>query len=219
MQASLGESPSKHITMIIITAKQFKHAVQLDAAWAAKLTEPVEVSGYCDLTDSGITHLSPLLTFSGRNERGETAKFSRCMDLRVAEGRFRGLADFMDSGIERIGDLSITRPNEYGEAADFDWCIALKVAEGRFPGSVWFNASGIETIGDLEIAAPNFDGMWASFLDCFSLKFNKIRDAQLQQAVDLDFEGIAEKAKEILQARAAARKTAREALRDPGIEL
>ena len=214
-----GVNPLKHTTIKRITAEEFKHAVQLDPAWAAKLTEPVEVTGYCDMSGSGISHLSPLLTFRGRNERGDVANLSGCMALRVAEGCFNGLVDFTESGIERIGDLSITRPNEDGEAAYFTLCIALKVAAGRFPGFVSFDASGIKGIGDLNIAAPNSYGTWASFLVCSSLEFKRIGDAQLQHAVDLDFIGIAEKAEEILQARAAARKTAREALRDPGIEL
>ena len=53
--------------MTQITSDEFKAAVALDPAWAAGLTKPVKITGYCDMAGSGITHLSKLLSFTARD--------------------------------------------------------------------------------------------------------------------------------------------------------
>lgn len=155
--------------MKTITAEQFKQFVDLDPAWASKLTESTEVIDFCDMKSSCITHLSPLLTFSGKkNRRGDVASFVSCQYLKIAEGTFVGMVSFANSGIERIGSLNITQPNKYGEAASFSRCRHLEIAEGNFPGSVDFTDSGIKTIGNL-ITQPNQSGIAAEFRLCKQL--------------------------------------------------
>ena len=71
-----------------LTAIQFRQAVDLDPAWATTLTEPIEITDYCDMAGSGITHLSNLLSFTARDEKGRSADFSRCPNIIVAQGTF-----------------------------------------------------------------------------------------------------------------------------------
>ena len=108
-----------------ITAEEFALYVKANPAWAAALTEPLEVTGYCDMAGSEITHLSPWLHFSGDNETGDAASFESCKSLKSAEGIFHGFVTFFDAGISNIGDLVVTRPNHLGEAADFIYCEYL----------------------------------------------------------------------------------------------
>jgi hypothetical protein len=54
-----------------ITSDDFRKAVELDPSWASKLTEPVEITNYCDMARSNITHLSPLLYFTGVDQDGD----------------------------------------------------------------------------------------------------------------------------------------------------
>lgn len=152
------QTKNRNKPMRKITAEQFDAFVEADRAWATKLTEPVEITGFCDMTQSNITHLSPLLHFTGRNEWGSTASFFKCKSLKVAEGTFDGWVNFSESGIEKIGNLSITQPCDEGAAASFQQCKSLKIAEGTFPGFVDFGWSGIETIGDLCITKYDNDG-------------------------------------------------------------
>lgn len=102
-----------------ITSDEFKAAVAIDPAWATTLTEQTEVTGYCDMTGSKITHLSSLLSFTARNGKGNSADFSGCRNIKVAEGHFAGFVDFSESSIEKIGELTITRPNIMRCAAAF----------------------------------------------------------------------------------------------------
>jgi hypothetical protein len=149
-----------------ITAREFKAAVKLDPAWATTLTEPMEITGYCNMDASAISHLSPLLHFRGRNAKGDAASFIYCKNLKMAEGTFNGFACFLESGVEKIGNLEITAPNKKGAAACFCRCNALIVAEGTFPGSVCFPESGITRVGELNINAPNKKGIKADFSGC-----------------------------------------------------
>ena len=149
-----------------INAREFKAAVKLDPAWATTLTEPMEITGYCNMDASAISHLSPLLHFRGRNAKGDAASFIYCKNLKVAEGTFNGYACFLESGVEKIGNLEITAPNKKGAAACFCRCKALTVAEGTFPGSVCFPESGITRVGKLNINAPNKKGIKADFSGC-----------------------------------------------------
>jgi hypothetical protein len=138
---------------IRITAADFKQAVLLDPAWTSRLTEPVEVTGFCDMKGSNISHLSPQLTFSGRNPDGWAADFTGCKKLEIAAGTFHGLAKFSSSGVREIGELEVTRPGNSGVAATFDGCDNLKTARGKFAGAAFFTASGIREITDLQTTA------------------------------------------------------------------
>ena len=153
-----------------MTASQFENAVNRDPAWASKLTEPVEITEYCDMSGSEITHLSPMLHFAGNDDEENAANFAECNQLKVAEGVFDGFVDFMDSGIEKIGDLVVTKPNENGEAADFTCCYQLQIAGGTYHGSVKFNISGVREIEHLQIIRPNNDGLAASYCQCDKLR-------------------------------------------------
>jgi len=153
-----------------ITGEQFQQAIQLDPAWASKLTEPVEITTYANLQGSNITHLSPLLTFSGRDKQEDAASFSGCKNLKIATGKFAGTIYFSESGIEKIQNLEVTQPNKDGWAAHFYECQNLKVATGKFAGCVYFSRSGIAKIQNLEITQPNKDGEAASFNGCQNLK-------------------------------------------------
>lgn len=174
---------------INITAAEFQTAVELDPAWATTIAEPVEITGYCNMDGSKITHLSALLHFSGRDNAGNAATFEGCSHLKVAEGKFAGLVDFSSSGVERIGRLEITAPNESGGAACFWRCHALDIAEGTFPGAVWFDESGVRTIGELFITAPDQDGFAAGFFGCKSLG---IAEGTYAGTVDFEQSGIKE---------------------------
>lgn len=168
-----GQTRLSHLplaTMKKINADQFERWVERDPAWAFKLSEPVEISDFCYLCSSPITHLSPFLHFTGTDIQGTAAVFQSCRSLRVAEGTFHGFVDFHNSGIERIGDITVTQPRYEGYAASFTECKALTVAEGTFPGHVDFNNSGIERIGDLVITQTNTDGEAVCFCNCKNLR-------------------------------------------------
>ena len=147
-----------------ITTQQFKRAINRNPAWAAKLNAPVEITDFCNMAGSHITHLSPFLRFMGREESGQVACFNNCNHLKVAEGHFAGFVEFNESGIEKIGKIRITGTNTVGHAANFDSCKDLKVAEGTFPGFVNFCDSGMERIGELIITATDNDGEEDFFL-------------------------------------------------------
>jgi len=153
--------------MKTLTAGEFEAAVGLDPAWASKLTEPVEITDYCDMTGSKITHLSPLLHFKGKDEDGDSAAFWKCQSLKTAEGNFSGFVSFMNAGIQKIGSITCGK-NKKGNSADFYKCQSLKTAEGTFPGAVDFSHSGIEKIGELT-CGKNLNGMRADFQACPNL--------------------------------------------------
>lgn len=151
-----------------ITAKQFKDEIWKDYAWASKLKEPVEVTEYCDMGGSRITHLSTFLHFTGKDIKGKTASFSKCPNLKCAEGTFDGFVDFSESGVETIGELHCGTNNS-GYSASFRSCNALISARGNYPGAVAFAASGVHQIEDL-VCGMNRVGVSASFTGCLNLK-------------------------------------------------
>jgi len=155
-----------------MTYDQFKQAIEIDPAWASKLTEPVEITDYCDMKGSGITHLSPLLHFTGRDEFGHVADFWGCEALKVAEGNYSGLVWFSSSGVEEIGELVVTRPDKEGTAAGFLECEYLKIARGSYAGFVNFTSSGVERIDtdNLRISQADSLGWAANFSNCVCLK-------------------------------------------------
>jgi hypothetical protein len=114
-----------------ITAREFEETVAANPAWATTLTEAVEIRGHCQLYQSAITHLSPLLHFLGMGQdEMDVATFYDCRRLKVAEGTFHGCVGFRECRIEKIGQLTVTRPGNTGDAASFTDCKRLKTAEG-----------------------------------------------------------------------------------------
>lgn len=153
-----------------ITAKQFKKYVKVDPTWASHLTEDLEITGYCDLYNSKITHLSKHLFFTGGDMESDywCAQFSNCKNLKVATGNFSGAVYFGYSDVEEIQDLKIK--SNGGHAASFEYCDKLKTATGTFDGFVYFGHCGIEKISQLKISKPNVYGQSAAFVGCKKLK-------------------------------------------------
>lgn len=151
-----------------ITAYEFKMAIELDPAWASKLTEPVEITDYCNCRESKITHLSTLLHFTGKNEGGTSASFELCTELKVAEGNFKYGVGFAHSHIEEIGQL-ICGKDHMGQSVYFEGCDKLKVATGTYPGAVNFSYAGIQKIENLT-CGKNREGDSAWFRLCENLK-------------------------------------------------
>ena len=85
-----------------ITAKEFKQSIKLDPAWALTLTEPVEITGYCNMAGSKISHLSPHLYFAGCDKGGKAACFDYCENLKVAEGKFDG---YVEGGFDVLRNI------------------------------------------------------------------------------------------------------------------
>ena len=141
-----------------ISAEQFKKFVKADPAWASHLQTEVEVSGYLDLGQSEITHLSKHLHFTFVSAEGKTAHFWACKDLKVASGHFAGFVSFSYSGIEMIKDLIVDTPDRDGNAVSFRGCNDLKVASGNYPGHGDFESTGIVKIQDLECTHADFSG-------------------------------------------------------------
>jgi len=120
--------------------------------------------------ESPITHLSPYLHFTGKDEHGKCADFTLCQNLNVAEGIFGGEVNFSYSSIAKIGNLTIKKAGKSGNAADFTSCNRLRVATGNFPGAVTFRGSGIRRVENLHIQAPNKAGLAAEFYFCKHLR-------------------------------------------------
>ena len=153
-----------------LTYKKFYSLIKEDPSWASRLTEPIEVIEYCAMENINITHLSPLLYFTGKNHKNEVATFAFCYKLKVAEGNFDGFVNFEFSRIEKIGDLNITQASTEGNAVDFNNCPFLRIATGTYPGLVCFGTTGIEKIENLFIKSPNIYGIAALFYDCCNLR-------------------------------------------------
>lgn len=154
--------------MKTITEQEFKREIERDPSWASKLTKPVEITEHCDMGGSNITHLSPMLYFTGKDEYEQCASFYRCKSLKIAEGNYTGFVWFAESSIEEIGDLTCGK-DEKGASAHFSDCKSLKIARGTYTGFVSFEKSGIEKIGDLT-CGKNGQGNSARFDTCKSLK-------------------------------------------------
>lgn len=159
-------------TPYFIKTEDLKDVLESDPYWLAKASakEPIVVTDYCDLSLSGIAALSPHVEFRGRNDAGRCAEFLACEQLKVAEGIFHGMVDFTQSGVERIGELTILQPDNTGNAARFRECLELKEARGNYPGFVNFGRSGIVKITDLKVMSQNQWRMSADFSECMNLK-------------------------------------------------
>jgi len=150
-----------------ITGEEFERKIIKDPAWCKTIKEPLEVTTSINLSCSKISHLSPLLTFSGKDHVGWVACFAGCKDLKIATGTYKGYVSFEESGIEKIENLTVieTRTSPWG-ATGFAKCKNLKGATGNFEGFVDFESSGVETIKDLNIETSNRGGEKARFLNC-----------------------------------------------------
>ena len=171
-----------------ITFGEFEKFVEADPAWASHLTEDVEVTGFCDLYNSKISHLSKHLYFTeGDEDECFIARFEGCMQLKVATGNFSGSVDFGGSGIQKIKDLKIKADEGY--AATFEYCSDLKTAAGSFSGFVNFNHSGVRAIKRLSVSEADSIGRAASFVGCEDLE---IATGTYQGSVDFSSSGIKE---------------------------
>ena len=151
-----------------ITSAEFKQAIDIDPAWASTITESIEITDYCNMVGSNISHLSPLLTFSEKNDYGDSADFSNCENLKIATGNYKGSVHFSYSGVEKIEHLNCGK-NSNGNSANFENCKNLKIATGNYPGLVDFSESGIEKIKNLNCGKDKHGGS-AYFYNCKNLK-------------------------------------------------
>ena len=168
-----------------ITSDEFKQAVNKNPTWASTITEPIEITDYCDMPNSKITHLSPLLTFSGKDKHGDSANFSGCKNLKIATGNYKGFVYFNKSGIEKIRNLKCGKDNS-GDSANFSGCKNLRIATGNYEGAVNFSESGIEKIENLNCGKNN-NGYSADFYGCKNLK---VATGNYEGAVDFSYSGI-----------------------------
>lgn len=164
-----------------ITGEQFIQNILKNPSWAKNLKNPVEVTTPIDLSGIKITHLSPLLTFSGRNADGYSASFTGA-DIDVACGTFHGAVLFDWAKIKEIKDLSIKEPSKNGVAARFHGCENLRCATGTFPGYVDFDNSGVKEMKDLVVTGVDNDGVSASFYEC---KYLDVATGQFNGAIHL----------------------------------
>ena len=149
-----------------MTGKEFVDSINKNPSWCASLKNPLEVTTFADLYGSLITHLSPLITFSGRDASGNSADLSYCENLKVATGTFNGFISFVNSGVEKIEKLNITGASINGDSINFSGCENLKVATGTYKGAAVFHSSGVTTIKNLNIETPNDQGRMAYFRGC-----------------------------------------------------
>ena len=148
-----------------MTGEEFCELIKKDPSWCLSLKEPIEVTTFVNLKHSSITHLSPLITFSGLNS-GWAASFFGCKNLKVATGTFNGFTSFENSGIEKIENLNVTEDSSEGCSATFSCCKNLTEASGNYKGFVNFESSGVTTIKNLNIEEGNLYNKKAAFEDC-----------------------------------------------------
>lgn len=151
-----------------LTADQFKKEVESNPSWAAQITEPTEITEFCDMTEKAITYLSPYLHFTGLNPSGYSAYFGACKYLKVASGNYLGAVGFSDSGVEEIKDL-ICGKNKLGLSSAYRNCLGLKIATGTYTGYVKFSDSGVEKTKELICGIDN-QGRSATFSNCKALE-------------------------------------------------
>jgi hypothetical protein len=152
-----------------ITAKEFYAMVLENPSVFEHWETPLEITDAIHLANSPITHLSPQLTFTGKNTDGWSAWFENCKQLKTATGVFKNPPCFYTCHIEKIENLVIQNATKNGLAASFYGCYALKIATGNYPGFVDFKRSGIERIENLHIENPYSDGEYADLRHCKNL--------------------------------------------------
>lgn len=157
--------------MIKITSKEFKECIEKDPQWAKKLKSPTEVTDYCYLAGSPIECLSPLLKFSGTNDEGWSAVFSRCPKLEVASGTFSRAVLFEHClNLKEVVQLKVLSPSQDGWAAAFPQCRALSLIGGEFPGAVNLYGAAISSTSRIRITAPSENGTAIILSGCKNLK-------------------------------------------------
>jgi hypothetical protein len=154
----------------IITAQEFLEMIAKNPSVFEHWDSPLEITEYVSCLLSEITHLSPQLTFSGKDKAGWAADFMMATNLKNATGTFHGHVRFQQSGIEKIEKLIVTKSDNDKCAAIFSYCANLKIATGTFHGCVDFSESGIHSIQNLHVQNPNADKYYAYFSDCPNLK-------------------------------------------------
>ena len=146
-----------------MTGEEFKKLIERNASWCKNLKEPIEVTTYVELGGSKITHLSPLLTFSGKDEIGWSASFFYCKNLKVATGTFKGFVNFTKSEIETIKDLTIREADVTSEKAYFYDCPITYVPKKyrtkkfKFNDSVKENSIRKDAINKIKSEANNLE--------------------------------------------------------------
>jgi hypothetical protein len=153
-----------------ITAVEFLVMILKNSSVFEHWNTPLEITEHVDCEKYDITHLSSYLTFSGRNDVGETAKFDHCKNLETATGTFHGYVTFAFSGIQKIENLNILQSDIWNMAVSFSSCKALQIATGTYPGFVNFADSSINTIQNLHVKNPDTDGDYASLRKCHKLQ-------------------------------------------------
>ena len=107
-----------------MTGEEFYELIRKDPSWCLNIKEPLEITTYVELIYTNITHLSPLLTFKGKNNGNLqwVADFRQCKFLKVATGIYDGFVNFSGAGITTIKDLIIKKSDATGEKARFINC-------------------------------------------------------------------------------------------------
>jgi hypothetical protein len=152
-----------------ITASEFYGMIEKNPNVFEHWNTPLEIIESINCKKSPITHLSPLLTFSG-NDDGTSALFTDCPNLKIATGTFKNFVSFRSDSLEKIENLQVLHGMGTVKAASFSFCPNLQIATGTYPGYVDFWRSGIHSIQNLHIEKPNFPGYYAQFGDCSNLK-------------------------------------------------
>jgi hypothetical protein len=152
-----------------ITADEFYKMITENPSVFEFWNTPLEITELVDCYRSPITHLSKHLIFSGRDDDGDVADFSRCPNLRIATGTFHGFVYFHASNIQKIENLNVIKRNKKKWSASFTSCTALNVATGNYTGFVSFANSGIHSIHNLHIQHPDKDDCYTNFWNCPNL--------------------------------------------------
>jgi hypothetical protein len=121
-----------------ITAKEFLAMIEENPSVFEHWETPLQITETIACYKSKITHLSPHLTFTGRDINGKSAHFENCPALQIATGTFHHTVYFLVCGIKKIENLNVTMIYEPRQAAAFYNCPQLKVATGNFNGYVCF---------------------------------------------------------------------------------
>jgi hypothetical protein len=168
-----------------ITSKEFLEMIRENPSVFEHWNTPLEITDYVDCQNSPITHLSKHLTFSGiENINGESATFHSCTNLKIATGTFHGYVSFVESSIEKIENLHVTKQDAVGWAANFYGCKELQIATGEYAGYVSFGNCGIHNIKELHIHNTNNEGTYAYFHDCPNLK--NLKGWDLSKTIEIE---------------------------------
>jgi hypothetical protein len=149
-----------------ITAAEFYTLLDENPSIFKAWKTPLEITEPVYLQYSPITHLSPHLTFSGKDEKDRSATFKDCEALEIATGTFHNAVSFKRSGIKTIETLHILSSDYEGIAAHFLGCKQLQTLQGTYPGAVSASGSGISNIENVHIETPNSHGVYMFLYGC-----------------------------------------------------